>query len=374
MEEKLAAQSPALPLRAPKQKSPGYVAQIDTLRAISILMVMTYHWFDMGLGLANLGWGAFGVPVFFAISGFLITRILLEQKMAGLAVLTIIKNFMMRRVIRLFPIYYLLLFASAAVSLYAGGEMLERFLAYSPWYFTYTANFHFYESGWQLIPLVSGHVWSLCVEEQFYLVWPWLLLFFPARQEVWLCAVLIVLGIGFKLVVPGWSRALPLGAADFLGAGALLACLVVHYAHWLAWLDRLALPVFGVAALLTAGVWYFFFPESYFDANSTLMDGCMAVAAAALLYKTFRGFGPGTGWFWNSRALQYLGKISYGVYLYHEVLKTVVLRAGEVAGLPAATYWPLLTVVYLGVVIAVAHVSWVVIERPLLRLKGRFVA
>jgi peptidoglycan/LPS O-acetylase OafA/YrhL len=355
-------------------KPTQYIAQMDALRAISILMVMAYHWFDMGLGLANLGWGAFGVPIFFAISGFLITRILLEQKHAGLAVPTIIKNFMMRRVIRLFPIYYLLLLASAAVSVYAGGELLERFLAYAPWYFTYTANFHFYQSGWQLIPLVSGHVWSLCVEEQFYLVWPWLLLFFPARKEIWLCAGLILLGVGFKLTVPGWSRALPLGAADFLGAGALLACVALHRAHWLPWLDRLVWPIFWAAALATAWLWYFYYPESYFHANSTVMDGCMALAATALLYKTYRGFGPAMGWFWNNRALQHLGKISYGVYLYHELLKTLVLRAAEAAKLPAATYWPLFTVVYLAVVVVVAHVSWVAIERPLLRLKSRFVA
>ena len=119
-----------------------------------------------------------GVPIFFTISGFLISTILLnslnnrETTRPG-----IIGNFMVRRALRLFPIYYLMIiffwFAKNHLSLFLWKD------EFTPYFFTYTPNFLIHKIGYGAATCFS-HLWSLGVEEQFYLVWPWILLFSPS--------------------------------------------------------------------------------------------------------------------------------------------------------------------------------------------------
>jgi len=151
-----------------------YFPQLDGIRTLAVLMVIVSHWYrGSDLPLLYYG-GAMGVGLFFVLSGFLITHILLGQQArfqeGGSEVKSaILKTFYIRRTLRIFPIYYLYV---AALLMLGTGQAREIWA----WLITYTYNFQlFLTNHWH-----SGyveHLWSLAIEEQYYLIWPALLLF-----------------------------------------------------------------------------------------------------------------------------------------------------------------------------------------------------
>lgn len=165
-------------------KKPAYLPQLDALRGVACLMVLVAHL----RAVDGLSWmpdyvGVAGVGIFFALSGFLITRILLADRSAGRG----LNEFYTRRVARICPIYYLLIVVLAVV--WPGKELI--------WAATYTFNFlyfadtHQYFSADAVIPPIA-HVWSLCVEEHFYWVWPVLVMSLPLRFTRWIPLLVIL--------------------------------------------------------------------------------------------------------------------------------------------------------------------------------------
>ncbi len=149
-----------------------YIPQFDSLRAIAVLLVIVHHWVPENSILNYTPNGPLGVNIFFVLSGFLITGILLKSKKQvethGLARKTVFRNFYIRRTLRIFPIYYLLLI----VLWYLKDPSIQKDGVY---YFTYTSNFLFYSE--QFFPGRLAHLWPLAVEEQFYIIWPFLIIF-----------------------------------------------------------------------------------------------------------------------------------------------------------------------------------------------------
>jgi peptidoglycan/LPS O-acetylase OafA/YrhL len=145
-----------------------YVKSLDTIRAFAIIIVIISHWSpENPVKKIFIPAGDFGVTLFFVLSGYLITSILLAAKATGQSKLHIIKNFIIRRCLRIFPVYYLLIIILILLDFPFGKNHLIYIL-------TYTSNFLVIkERTWNSF----SHTWSLSIEEQFYLIWPWLILF-----------------------------------------------------------------------------------------------------------------------------------------------------------------------------------------------------
>lgn len=335
-----------------------YRPQIDTLRAIAVGSVMFEHflpWQFKQLGLIN------GVLVFFAISGFLITSILLKYRdtvnTGGASVRSAFATFYARRALRIFPAYYLLLailFLAGAFATHGG------FL----FHLTYTSNiWTALNNEWDSI---TGHFWSLSVEEQFYLVWPLLLLMAPRGALAWMMCAGVVIGIGFRICAQAfdWGLAivtLPMSSFDALFAGALLA--YARHRKMDALLD--ILRKHGIWTLLAIPLLYVA-PQGF---RSIFEPTLLALMAAYIIDQCAIGYKGWLGWAFSRPLILYLGKISYGLYLYHYVIRYYV-DAAWFEGLPFGQY--IRALVWTVVTIIVAMASWHLFEKPLNGLKGRF--
>ena len=351
------------------------MAQLDGIRGIAAVVVVISHYppgdfsWPMEIGVA-------AVYLFFVLSGFLITDILL--KVRGLvdsfqcSRVKAFGVFYARRALRLTPAYYLAIF-----SLYCLNDSDVR--KYFGYYCTYLANYVFFSMSINKTNHV-WHLWSLSVEEQFYLVWPVLVLTAPRRWIVPIVATLILLaplfrlyyyirtGSGFKVNCPPWC------SLDGLGLGALLALTSRVGPDWVPFRERILRVALLAGLLIMAGEaavnqFHMGYKLRYLFANSGY-----ALASSWLVSRAAIGFGGRTGWILASRPLVYLGTISYGIYLYHELLAPWgegLAKHGlghEIAIQPS----PARTFVVLTVSIGVASASWHYFEQPIGRLKACF--
>lgn len=371
----------------------GHIPQLDALRALAILAVILHNAGAKGLehpaGIfvklveftATTGW--VGVQLFFVLSGFLITGILLEGRGAPRQ----IPHFYMRRVLRIFPLYYAFLLV-VFVLLPALG-MMPRGLAVPPahqfWYWSYLID-------WAQPFLTSvklPHLWSLAVEEQFYLLWPILVVAMRPRTLTYVCLGLILSAIVTRALLVHHHSAVAEQAAytflvarwDALAVGALLALAVrdsVWYERLRVWTPRIALPLVG-AVLLQIVCIREFGPVS--GTFGFLNQTTAAVLFGALIFASITPGGPGARILQHalsSPALRLIGKYSYAVYLVHIPIKYLWFsRLGLLPVQPQA--WEQVGVIaynFLGVSIlstAVAFISWHVLEQPFLSLKRYFV-
>jgi peptidoglycan/LPS O-acetylase OafA/YrhL len=338
----------------------GYVPQIDTLRAVAVGFVFLEHYLQYQshrLGIT----GGYGVWMFFSISGFLITGILLGYKDAVETSRTTmgraLRVFYIRRSLRIFPVYYLLLFVLLASGFVA---IHDEFF----WHFTYTTNIWTAKNNeWGYY---AGHFWSLAVEEQFYLVWPFVLLTAPRKALPWIIGCGIAGALLFRIcaVQLGWGLAvytLPMANFDTLGAGALLAWLrhrgvedalvmLRRYGGW----SLLLLPVMS------------FWSE---DVKSVFGPAVIAIIAVYMIERCVIGFDGLLGRLFTLQPILYLGKISYGLYLYHYVIRWYV----PTELFDGVAYQPYVTaVVWTAATVAVAAASWHLFEAPINSLKKHF--
>ncbi len=161
----------------------GYIKSLDGVRAIAIILVMSFH-YDM----TYFGW--FGVQLFFVLSGFLITGILWKEKQAQASLQYKFKKFWIRRSLRIFPLYFgYLLFVSLSYLLF---HFPSYYSYYAPYLFTYTFNYTRSLPQWQGNPLFT-HLWSLCIEEQFYIFFPLIIFLCPPKFIKYLMVILIFL-------------------------------------------------------------------------------------------------------------------------------------------------------------------------------------
>jgi peptidoglycan/LPS O-acetylase OafA/YrhL len=164
-----------------------YIKSLDGLRGLAVLLVFLFHLGRLGFSSFGFEIGWIGVQLFFVLSGYLITRILLDQKNTDLK--TYLKGFYWRRTLRIFPLYfgYLLLLLVAFLFL----AIPPNFLSFAGYLFSYTFNYSILFSGLEINRLFT-HLWSLCVEEQFYVIWPFLIYFLSPNQIKRLIIALII--------------------------------------------------------------------------------------------------------------------------------------------------------------------------------------
>ena len=337
----------------------GHVPQLDGLRGIAIGTVVLYH---MGLPPFTTG-GYIGVEVFFVLSGFLITTLLLaEHEQSGQISL---KDFYARRILRLGPALLLVaatVAAGAAVLPDERGHMLRAV----PTSIFYIANWVKAFGWWSFEPM--HHTWSLAIEEQFYLIWPPLLIaifkMFPdRRRQAWAVAGLAAFFLAerFTLVLADVSVSRVYHGTDTRAVGLLVGCLLA-FARTLGWriLHYLSHPIVGllsIAGVLAAGV-ALPYDMPYVSVGLLVVDAL----TCGLILAALRARGL-VGSVLALRPLVGLGVVSYGVYLWHDVIQRAVR--------PDISRGAMLTIQFALIAIFVA-ISWRFVETPALRLKRYF--
>lgn len=166
-----------------------YVKPLDGIRTIAVVLVMLFHYQIYRFGSAGVEVGWIGVSLFFVLSGFLITRILLSEKDVPFDYY--LKRFYWRRTLRIFPLYFSYLLAILLLFVLTG--IPEDLPGKAVYLFTYTFNYTRAMEGWSHNPLFT-HLWSLGVEEQFYLVWPFVIFLFSHKQLKTVAILFILTG------------------------------------------------------------------------------------------------------------------------------------------------------------------------------------
>lgn len=341
--------------------------QLDGLRAIAVSTVLYAHLYAA----EGSHWaGHMGVRLFFVLSGFLITRLLLEARDdPRFEPATALKSFYSRRALRLFPPY----FAVLAVVWSMGLESSEKVLA---WHALYLANFWYALQGaWT--PWVLCHTWSLSIEEQFYVVWPLIVLLAPRRSIASICVGVIVCSLAFRFYWPVTGKPtlardlLPPASMDALAAGALLA---VHRSNGDTlprWAERCWKPLLGISLVLicmrtvpTTPVleWLAWIGLEVFP----LLPLTLLIGACS------RGVGGYLGRLVQSPPFTALGRISYGVYLYHAIVLALVVEAQAFIPVDVSNQGAGRLLVVGTATFILASISWIAFEKPLNTLKRHF--
>lgn len=329
-----------------------YMPQLDAIRAIAVLFVMVFHFVPKSDRFAPLG--SMGVRLFFVLSGFLITSILLASRERPLA--ASLKSFYARRFLRIFPLFYFALFAAALLNIDAVRKTLL-------WHVAYLSNVYFYLRGdWQG-PI--SHFWSLGVEEQFYLVWPWLILCVPRQWLIWVIGAMIPLAPLVRLASPDpMISILPFSCLDSLGLGALLA-----YQASRRWLVHTAFCI-GVPALAVLLVLRNLGTET--PAQVVALDFAGSLAGVWLVGRAATGFGGFARNVLELPPVLYLGTISYGLYVYHGFMPYLLGPALASVNVPVLN-WLWRFFILSAATVLLASVSWRVLEKPIIGLKRYFV-
>lgn len=350
--------------RLPETAKFGYIPGLDGLRAVAVLIVMVAH-----LGFEHILPGGFGVTVFFFISGFLITRLLLaESEKSGIG----LKNFYMRRFVRLYPALLFMLFGTVAIYGLAGiGGPTGTELTAGVFYFTNIFQV-FVRATTDGLPFMPWtHLWSLAVEEHFYLIFP---AFMVLCRKNWKRAALILMAL--LAAVPLWRAFIMFGTdlpyADYnymmtdarfdsLAWGCLLSVLLHLKGNLKAFR-----PLLGIipTALATIAIFASFFirDETFrFTLRFTLQGGALFVLILNFYYLKALDFAVNIAeWKW----LAWIGQISYALYLWHVPIYDLVHRSMDRGFVSLA--------VTTGVSIAIAAVSFYIVEKPFVALRKRF--
>ena len=352
----------------------SYFNQLDSLRALAVIMTILVHYLP-DIGFHKIPYMYMGVDLFFAISGFLITSILLKTKASydKPNKLTIIKNFIIRRSLRLFPIFYIYLLFFVALSI--TGLWLWR-KGDAIYYFTYTANILFYKVGFQSV--CFNHIWSLCVEEQFYLVWPWLLIFLPMKIFKKIIYLYIFIGI-FSCIYfdDTFIRLLPFANFHTLGAGALLSYLWFYskenkyFIHFTTHTKTYFIITFTILISFLVACETHIITFAHLQVKDGIRESMVPIVLFFLLLSTLTGWNRIAGKLMNNNFMQYLGRISYGIYLLHKPIPFLITLA---LGKLHLTFHnpPLQFITYMLLTLLIASVSYKYIETPFLKLKEKF--
>jgi peptidoglycan/LPS O-acetylase OafA/YrhL len=357
----------------------GYRRELDGIRGIAILAVLAFHtslfW---ARGLRRMGIGVLGVDMFFVLSGFLITSLLVGENVRTGRVSR--RNFYVRRALRLGPALVITLgLGGLIVQATAGLPKLHWLMDNAIPYSRSTLIALLFAGNWFGNRLgILGHTWSLGLEEQFYFAWP-LVLVIALRKRVRLQSLALgltvaALGIavmrwGFDRGGPGaphtaaWNVAQPFGRADGVLLGSALACVLASKAgaHVSEILRerRLVAAMFVLAAATLVGA------LNGVHALATSMLTVLDISFAVLVGHVVCDPSSPVARALRTQPLAAIGRMSYGLYLYHVPLFYFAFMT--VRGWHGALFgW--------GISLGAATVSFVLIESPVLKLKRRFAA
>jgi peptidoglycan/LPS O-acetylase OafA/YrhL len=351
---------------------------LDGLRAIGILIVLAKHFLG---DFINLQFCWIAIDLLFALSGLLITGILIETKEDS----RYFKKFYMRRILRIFPIYYLLIlgftFFIFFITKHPGD--FSYYKQHLVFFYTYTQNWCYIFYG---IPSEGhlNHTWSLAIDEQIYIFWPLLIwLCRSQKQLIILCAGLLLFSccfrVGYNLYLTNRTSIHPfpyfhhtLCRMDSFGAGALLYCLLKFKAHWLTKNKMLILSLITFILFLV-----FIFLDRSADFTGYFMRN-FGITLIGVHFTSWLYFGiiKSSNWLnsmWGNKRLIYIGKISYSLYVYHWFLLILLLPKIN-QWLTELGFHSLFTafMICLLVTFAISILSYEFLEKPIVKIKRKF--
>jgi peptidoglycan/LPS O-acetylase OafA/YrhL len=352
--------------------------QLDTLRTLAVAMVICSHW----TGYHNYKWidtfwfnGEIGVQLFFVLSGYLITGILLDERERaeelGLTVRGVLKAFYIRRFLRIFPIFYATLLVTYAL----GHPDVRQSIQ---WHIPYLSNIYFAWRGEYLGDV--SHFWSLAVEEQFYIFWPFTMLLLPKRILLPFIVAIIITAPVFRYVaaqVFEWNEVtvnvLPFSSVDSLGLGALLALLQRKKEYNItrsAFLKFLPLISLTVITLYTSLHTIIPVPDGFEFEYQFLARAMLAPALAGIIWICANRVKGVLGKILELPPLIYLGKISYGLYILHFFIPGLTAWLLHAMNITLDVY--VLLVLNICILVAVSSISWFFFEKKINDLKKYF--
>ena len=368
------------------------IPELDGIRGLAIILVLCTHIFkradiftgnDFLLSVTkptNIGW--IGVDLFFVLSGFLITGILLKNREKP----DYFKNFYVRRILRIFPLYYLLvgglLLFLPALDHSAG----QRTQAYWP-------VFMLYQQNWMYIfqpepSVLLGLTWSLAIEEQFYLIWPAIVYFLNKKALVIVSICIVIFSLATRIIMAQLQTQIEpyfsitsffyystVTRFEGLALGALIAIAFNSDPMWKVRLSRFAWPVLVVFFGIFLVIVFPDFPNP--KSNNMILAvwgfsllaysaGALIVLATtlpetAILRRIFR-----------NRIMTFFGRYSYSMYLIHLPLISILLELMWKTGRQNFTMWLAYVVISFAGTILFSLLTWNLIEKHMLNLKQYF--
>lgn len=375
--------------------------QLDGLRCIAVMAVLICHWVTI-TAVEVIPLGSMGVNLFFVLSGFLISRILFVNKdsndLNNISHFGSLKQFYIRRSIRIFPIYFITIFVLFLINFEAVRENIG-------WLVTYTLNIKFSQPNvWESNQLgYLVHLWSLCVEEQFYIFFPFLIFFIPKSKLKITIYGLIILGILSRFLL--WQFDAPKNSiyallpscADAFGIGALLSYYFLYEIENLKKIISNNILFISVVVIFIVSIIYsHYFIYKYGECRTVLERFLFCVCCFWIVGKA--ALGNYSGWikkFLENKRVVYLGKISYGLYIYHNFIHPLLIQSVNklYSNLTFKRYFEkiyynthltffknfvnnngsiLMVILLFSLTILVASISWRYIEKPINQLKEKF--
>lgn len=371
-----------------------HIPALDGVRGIAILLVMALHFGGseidptlsnssssaVRLYLKIADFGGAGVDLFFVLSGFLITRILLQERGRK----HFLRNFYMRRALRIFPLYYGTLIVSFGVVPFFyrnPSPALQNIYDNQIWLWTYTENIALsaWNQNWNADWLRLNHFWSLAIEEQFYLFWPFLILTLSEKHLVRICVGFVVAAVAFKLWFLGHDMMIgayvfTLCRMDAISLGSLLALLsfprnsVEHLVQKAC--VGVLISAIAIALLAATGTtdWW----------TIALIHTTLSIFFVSLLIFILDASATGiVGRIITHRFLCVFGKYSYGLYVLHYMLRPALIDWFPVSSLADALQSRLLGLLAFAAIatsisLAAAVASYHVYEQRFLAFKRFF--
>jgi peptidoglycan/LPS O-acetylase OafA/YrhL len=393
------------------QSQPGernrYWPALDGLRALAFLFVFCHHVCPttpaadhsaQGLVLKIFSWGWSGVDLFFVLSGFLISYLLLQERKSFGTIS--IKDFYMRRVLRIWPLYYLILGTLAVIPLLYGSQLhmyLYRHLVgkvIGP-YALFIGNYSILNAGTAVQDLCQSlkinvmfyitltvPLWSLCIEEQFYAVWPWILKALKRPTALWIvCTSVVLLSVCTRLSIFMYAFSTNQGNEyyryntfchlDALMFGAMLALAEHLYPDW-----AKRFVAGGKGAVVLSAVLAFLAGTAMYapgimqrDISIVPLSSLIALAYTALLALALHWKPAVT--FFSNRVLVSIGRVTFATYLLHMFVLSWVGDFIPHFPDPIISWWIGIIGAFITTVV-LAKISWFLIESPMLSLRKFF--
>ncbi len=353
-----------------KTPSPKFFPQLEGLRAFAILFVIMAHWQNDGNPYEYwIRWaGVWGITYFYVLSGFLIGNIILKekdelQKNTNYSVWNVLKIFYIRRILRIFPIYYLLLIVLLIIG-------FPNFISdIYPWLFLYGSNIYIFLHGW-IWPIT--HFWTLSVEEHFIIIFPLIILFVPGRFTLKAIIIIALSGILCRTILylckQEFYSIFTFSCFDSLAIGALLSYLKIR---------NITIP-FLKTIMIAAFILYLFLPLPsflYFTGKTLLKVAVpsAAIFSLGIIFFTSQenGIRNFTRHLFENKIALYIGKIGYGIYLFHLLIPDLRIYLLNVSGISISSL-PLLYLIDTILLMIIATASFYLIENPIYSLKKHF--